>query len=308
MDAGEVEPLASLSFSHVDDQRARRLPGQSLARRRKTTPVSDPGLLSVAEAGVLIQTGRLSPVELTRACLDRIDSLNPRVHAVITVIREEALDRARATEAEIRAGHYRGSFHGIPYGVKDVIASAGHPTTCGSQILRDHVTNFDATPVARLQEAGAILVAKLSLSRRGLTPLSWSQDCVGPRTRTVEDNALMLALIAGHDAADGSSSRRPVPDYVSGLNAGVKGIRIGLPRRHFFEYSTSEAAQAVRDAVRLLENKGAIIQEVDLPHMKYATGGAMAIVMVERLPKPGSGRPNHIPGRWVHRHARRIPV
>ena len=223
LDGGEVEPLASLSFGHLDDQLAQRLPRQSLARARNTTPVSDPSLLSVAEAGLLIQAGRLSPVDLTRACLDRIDSLNPRVHAVITVIREEALERAREMEAEIRAGHYRGSFHGIPYGVKDVIASAGHLTTCGSRILRNHVTDFDATPVARLQEAGAILVAKLSLGEfcagddvnpftgQGPTRNPWNLECSATGSSSGPAAAVAASMCSASLGTDSLGWIQPPP-------------------------------------------------------------------------------------------------
>src|SRR5207245_2174704 len=111
----------------------------------------------------LVKAKRLSPVELTRAYLDRIDALNPSINAFITLLRDEALANAQAMEREINAGRYRGPLHGIPIAVKDIFATNGHRTTCGSKILKDNITHYDATAVTRLKQAGAILVGKLTM-------------------------------------------------------------------------------------------------------------------------------------------------
>ncbi len=261
-------------------------------------------------------------------------------------------------EKEIATGHYRGPLHGIPIAVKDIFATDGHRTTCGSKILKDNITHYDATPVARLKQAGAILLGKLTMSefafgddvnpltgqhptrnpwklersasgsssgsgaavsasmcaaalgtdtggsirypsaycgivglkptygrvsRYGVTPLAWSLDNAGPMTKTVEDNARMLGVIAGADPADRMCSEKPVGDYLKGLRAGVKGLRIGLPKNYFFEFATRDVGDAVREAAKTLERQGASIHEVDLPHLKYAIGAEIAIIFAEPL-------------------------
>jgi aspartyl-tRNA(Asn)/glutamyl-tRNA(Gln) amidotransferase subunit A len=109
-----------------------------------------------------VRDRRLDPVELAEAALQRLESLGPRLGAVVTLTRERALAEARAARAEIDAGRYRGPLHGIPYGAKDLIAAAGYPTTWGAQPYREQRFDEDATVVARLKAAGAVLVAKLA--------------------------------------------------------------------------------------------------------------------------------------------------
>jgi aspartyl-tRNA(Asn)/glutamyl-tRNA(Gln) amidotransferase subunit A len=110
-----------------------------------------------------LRTRRLSPIALTEAYLERLTRLGPRLGAVVTVTRDLALQQARAAEAEIRAGRYRGPLHGIPYGVKDLLATRGIPTTWGAEPYRRQVFDYDATVIRRLREAGAVLVAKLAM-------------------------------------------------------------------------------------------------------------------------------------------------
>ena len=116
-----------------------------------------------AELASLIRRKKLSPVELTRACLDRIQALEPKVNAFLTVTADLAIEQAKQAEREIRAGRYRGPLHGIPYGLKDLIATKGIRTTNGSQVTADWIPDFDATVVERLTRAGAILAGKLNL-------------------------------------------------------------------------------------------------------------------------------------------------
>src|SRR6059058_3529943 len=125
----------------------------------------DPGtfFLPVRELGARIRDRRLSPVELTGACLDRLERLGGRYHAVVSLMRAPALREARAAEQEIRAGRYRGPLHGIPYGAKDLLATRGVPTTWGAAPYRKQVFDHDATAVRKLREAGAVLVAKLAM-------------------------------------------------------------------------------------------------------------------------------------------------
>ncbi len=105
----------------------------------------------------------VSPVELAEASLERLERLGPTYNAVVTVMREPALRDARAAEAEIKAGKIRGLLHGIPYGVKDLLATKEAPTTWGAEPYRAQQFDFDATAIVKLREAGAVLVAKLAM-------------------------------------------------------------------------------------------------------------------------------------------------
>ena len=118
---------------------------------------------TVSELAAQIRARKLSPVELTEAYLQRLETVGRRLNAVAYVMRETALREAREAEAEIKRGHYRGPLHGIPYGVKDLCATREAPTTWGATPFRDQRFDYDATIVTRLREAGAILTAKLAM-------------------------------------------------------------------------------------------------------------------------------------------------
>jgi aspartyl-tRNA(Asn)/glutamyl-tRNA(Gln) amidotransferase subunit A len=117
--------------------------------------------------------------------------------------------------------------------------------------------------------------------RTGVLPLSWSLDHVGPMTRTVEDSALMLEVMAGHDPADRTSARLPVPVYVRGLHDGVKGLRLGVPREWFWEPIQVEVEARVREAVAALERLGAEVEEVSLPSLEQALAPQQLILFAE---------------------------
>ncbi len=119
---------------------------------------------TAAELGTLIRSRKLSPVELTRAFLDRIERLNPRLNAFITVTGDHALQRARQVEREVQSGKYRGPLHGIPYAAKDLLATRGIRTTNASKQTEHWVPDHESTATDRLNQAGAILVGKLNLS------------------------------------------------------------------------------------------------------------------------------------------------
>jgi aspartyl-tRNA(Asn)/glutamyl-tRNA(Gln) amidotransferase subunit A len=123
---------------------------------------SDLHALSIAEASELIRRKALSPVELTQALLDRAEALDPKINAYILATPELALDQARQAEREIIAGNHRGALHGIPYGAKDVFDTAGIRTTGHSKAYVDVVPRSDATAIAKLARAGAVLLGKLS--------------------------------------------------------------------------------------------------------------------------------------------------
>ena len=123
----------------------------------------DAVFLPVRELAERVRTGQVSPVTLTRLFLDRLERRGPRYNAVVTLTADLAEPQAQEAEREIAAGRYRGPLHGIPYGLKDVFATTGYPTTWGAGPLRDQAFDYDATIVRRLRDAGAVLVAKMAL-------------------------------------------------------------------------------------------------------------------------------------------------
>ena len=151
-------------------------PGVSLPRkvkqamvRAKIPVMARPGSVeelafhSVAELSELVRTRKVKPTELTAMYLDRIKRYDPQLHAVITITEDRARAQARAADSEIARGQYRGPLHGIPWGAKDLLAAKGYKTTWGAGPYREQVIDADATVVKRLDEAGAILIAKLTL-------------------------------------------------------------------------------------------------------------------------------------------------
>lgn len=296
--------------------------------------------LTIENLSARIRRGEISPVELTRDYLDRIERLNPKLNAYITVLADSALCEARHAEQEIFRGDYRGPLHGIPIGLKDILDTAGVRTTAASALFKDRIPAEDAEVVRRLRAAGAVILGKQNLhefayggsslisfygevrnpwdtarvaggssggsaasvaagmglaavgtdtagsvrlpasycgvvglkptygrvSGRGVVPLSWSFDHVGPITNSVYDAALMLQVLGGYDAGDRASVDVPVPDYARELNArksgeSLRGLRVGLPRAFFFEELDSEVAAAVERAIRVFRELGAEIHD-----------------------------------------------
>lgn len=119
--------------------------------------------LPVSELAKRIESSSLSPVELTEIYLDRSEKLGPRFNAYALLMRESALQQAKAAQKEIRAGHYRGPLHGIPYAAKDLLAIKGMPTTWGAKPYAKQVFDYDATVIEHLHRAGAILLGKASM-------------------------------------------------------------------------------------------------------------------------------------------------
>ena len=289
--------------------------------------------LTVAEAGEQIRKGQLSSVALVEALLDRIDSLEPTLHAWVTIDREEVLDEAAQRDKELQDKGPRGTLHGIPVGLKDIYYTAGMKTTACSKIYADFVPTYDATSVVRLKEAGAIILGKAvttefatadpsptlnpwnlahtpggsssgsavavatrmclatlgsqtggstcrpasyngivglkatygRISRYGVIPVSWSLDTVGILVRTVEDAAIMLGAMAGHDPNDPSSATEPVPDYHSAVQRSNGPPKIGLIREFFLEKCDEEVRKNTEDAAQTLSRAGAIVEEISMP-------------------------------------------
>jgi aspartyl-tRNA(Asn)/glutamyl-tRNA(Gln) amidotransferase subunit A len=108
------------------------------------------------------------------------------------------------------------------------------------------------------------------ISRYGLIAFASSLDQIGPFTRNIHDCAILLNAVSGHDPMDSTSAEEPVPDFTEGLNRGVKGLKIGIPKEYFVEGMDPDVESAVRDSIKVMEECGAEIQEISLPHSQYA--------------------------------------
>ena len=135
---------------------------------------SDLHHLTIHQAGDLFRAGELSPVELTRACLDRIDQTDDQLHSFILLLADEAMAQARVAESEMLTGEFRSRMHGIPFALKDLYDTAGVRTTSGSQVDIDRVPEVDATTTAGLKAAGGILLGKLAMHEFALGGPDWT--------------------------------------------------------------------------------------------------------------------------------------
>lgn len=183
--------------------------------------------LSIAEAGERLRRKTLSPVELTRAYLARIQAEDAAAHCYITVLQDQALAAAATAEMEIASGRYRGPLHGIPIALKDLIMTRGIRTTCGSRILKDWVPNVDATVATRLVEAGAILLGKLNMHEFAYGPTGvnphygtpvnpWGRDRMPGGSSSGSGAAVATALCAGALGTDTGGSVR-IPASLCGI-------------------------------------------------------------------------------------------
>lgn len=159
---------------------ARRRPQVWSAPAKLAVPANLEALAfaSVGELAELIRTRRVTSMQLTQMYLGRLKKYGPKLECVITLTEALALEQARRADAEIAAGNYRGPLHGIPYGAKDLLATKGYKTTWGSVPYKDQMIDADATVIQRLEAAGAVLVAKLTLGE-----LAWGDVWFGGKTR-----------------------------------------------------------------------------------------------------------------------------
>lgn len=305
--------------------------------------------LSLTAASEVIRARKLSPVELVDSVLDRLETVEPRLEAYVTVTPEQARRAARKAERDVAAGRLRGPLQGIPMGLKDLIDVAGAATTASSRVRADHRADADSTVAARLTAAGAILIGKTHthefayglttpqthnawdrdrvaggssggsavavaagsatfalgtdtggsirvpaalngvvglkptyglVPRHGVTSLSWSLDHVGPITRTVEDAALVLAALAGHDPRD-PASLATSGDYRPGAGTDLTGLRVGVPGNYYFDQVDPEVEAAVRRAIDTLESLGARLVEVEIPMTRYIQATQWGLMVPE---------------------------
>jgi aspartyl-tRNA(Asn)/glutamyl-tRNA(Gln) amidotransferase subunit A len=221
---------------------------------------------TLTELASAIRTGRLSPVELTEACLQRIERLDGRLHAFITVDGERARETAKAREAEARGGRLRGPLHGVPLAYKDLFAIRGLPTSCGTRTDEYFVAEGDATVVARLAAAGAITLGKLNLSELALGPFGdnahrgdaqtpWRPGHAAGGSSSGSGAAVAARLVPGALGSDtGGSIRLPAaccgivglkPTYGRVSRAGAMPLSWSLDH-------VGPMARTVRDAALLL--------------------------------------------------------
>ena len=301
---------------------------------------------SIKELAGQIQFGTLSPLDLTQTLLDRIDSLNPKLHAYKIVLHEQALAQAEVCKKAIQSGNYLGPLHGIPYAAKDLFDVQGLPTVAGCSLLENNISAKDATVIRRLREAGAVLIGKTHtvqfafggvginhdhgtphnpwhktphapggsssgtgvavssgmvpmglgsdtggsvripaslcgvvglkttvgrISRKGVYPLSWSLDSVGPLARTVEDCALAYHAMQGADEKGDESTIGQTPhDVLSPMKLGVKNLRIHFAESVFWDNAHPEVIEAVRACGEVFRSQGAIVESREFPEAKEA--------------------------------------
>ncbi len=177
-------------------------------------PVSDEDLAfaPVTKLSRWIETRKLSSVRLTNLYLKRLERFDPQLHCVITLTRELAMKQARLADAEIAVDKYRGPLHGIPWGSKDLLDTAGIPTTYGAEPFRNRVPAEDAVVVKRLHEAGAVLVAKLSLGALALNDVWFGGQTMNPW--------LLEEASSGSSAGPGAATAAGLVGFAIGSETG----------------------------------------------------------------------------------------
>jgi len=346
----------------------------------------EPCDLNALDLTLLLRKKEISAMEIVDSCLKRVAAVDGRagalentgltgedkrkVHAFITLTDEHARAQAAQIDRAIGAGEDPGALAGVPFTVKDIFCVKDTPSTAASKILANFTAPYTATPVKRMQEAGAIMLGKVNLdeftygssnessafqpsprnpwktdrvpggssggsaasvaageaplslgtdtagsirqpaafcgvvgvkptygrvSRYGLIAFASSLDCPGPVARSVKDAAAMLQVIAGADAHDSTATPLPVPDYLDGIEDGVKGMRIGLSADYFRITSydpvsgellsqalPAEIEQAVRQAAEKLAAMGAeIIEDVPMANTRFGIPAYFVISRVE---------------------------
>jgi aspartyl-tRNA(Asn)/glutamyl-tRNA(Gln) amidotransferase subunit A len=238
--------------------------------------------LTIAEAGRRIASRDLSSVELTRAYVERIERLNPRVNAYITVTAEQALDQARALDAELASGRNRGPLHGIPIALKDNIDTAGIRTTAASAVYADRVPTEDAPVVTRLRDAGAVFLGKLNMhefayggtcvvTHYGPVRNPWDLDYTPGGSSGGSAAAVAARMCAGALGTDTAASVRfPAACCgVAGLKAthGLASIRGIVPLSEMHDH-VGPLARSVEDCALLM---GALVGFDPLDPVSIAT-------------------------------------
>ena len=300
--------------------------------------------LTAHKAINLIKKKKATAYEIIQDIFNQIDKVDNLIKAFLVVEREEALKKAQEIDKKVKNGEKIPPLAGVAVAVKDIIATQGTETTCGSKILKGFIPPYDATVINRLKDAGAIIIGKTNMdefamgsstensafgpthnpwdlervpggssggssaavaadetfvalgtdtggsvrqpaslcgmvglkptygrvSRYGLVAYASSLDQIGPITKDVTDCALIMKVISGYDKMDSTSVNLGVPDYLKSCQAGIKDLKIGVPKEYFIEGIDREVKDALDKALKMFEKLGARIEEVSLPHTEYS--------------------------------------
>ncbi len=298
---------------------------------------------TAAELSQGLAEGEFTSRELTQQCLEQIERYDSSIGAFLLVDHEGALRAAAAADERHLTNSARGPLDGIPVALKDVLCTAGQPTTCSSRMLSGFIPPYDATLVGKLRSAGAVLLGKTNMdefamggstengalgdtsnpwdqhcvpggssggsaaavaarmaplavgtdtggsirqpaafcgvvglkpsygrvSRYGLIAFASSLDQAGPMSRSAEDAALLLEVIAGADHRDSTCASEAVPRYSEALRGPFGRPRVGVVRDQFREGLDPEIATATDEAIDVFRSLGATIHDIELPHSKY---------------------------------------
>ncbi|MYE90834.1 Asp-tRNA(Asn)/Glu-tRNA(Gln) amidotransferase subunit GatA [Candidatus Poribacteria bacterium] len=291
-----------------------------------------------------LKSREITALELTQSMYDRIGAVEEQIKGYLTLTEDIALESAAAADAGFQRGDEMSPLAGIPIAIKDVICTKGVLTTCGSEILGNFVSPYDATVMTKLHQQGAVMLGKTNMdefamgsstensayqttrnpwnletipggssggssavvaageaicslgsdtggsirqpaalcgvvgmkptygrvSRFGLVAFASSLDQIGPFSKDITDCALLLNAICGHDPMDSTSANLPAPDFTKSLINDLEGVKVGIPKEYFTAGIDPDIEESVRRAIEVLQENGAIIEEVSLPHTDYA--------------------------------------
>ena len=301
-----------------------------------------------------IQNGNISAEDYVAKTLERIQSIDDKLHAFLSV-NEKAVEQAQQIDKKIKSGDKVGACFGMPISIKDNLCIKGSKTTCASKMLEDFVAPYDATVITKLKQQDAIFVGKVNMdefamglttefsafgpssnpwntdyvpggssggsavsvsafecvaslgsdtggsvrnpasfcsvvgykptyglvSRYGLISYSNSIEQIGPLTRTVKDTAFMLNLISGLDSNDNTTINNQDQDYLSGIDSGIEGKKIGIIKEMLGDGTSAEVLSATKEAISRMESLGAICEEVSLDMVKYSVAAYYTITATE---------------------------
>lgn len=300
--------------------------------------------LTIRKAVEGLRDKKFSSVELTRACLEKINNRNGKINAFITVTEESALAEAEEADKIIAKGDAK-ALTGIPFSVKDAICTEDIRSTGGAKILNNYEPPFEATVIKKIREQGAVLIGKNNCdafghgasnehsmygnvknphdenkvaggssggsaaavaddqcifsiaedtggsirqpasfcgvvgfrpsygrnSRYGIMPMASSLDVVGPITKSVEDSAILMEVMAGKDKKDATTVGSNVPKYSENLDGSLEGLKVGVPKEYFnVDGINAKVKKAIKEEIEKLKSLGCEIVDISLPNTKYA--------------------------------------